>query len=146
MKKTLISIFLVVLLLILLGYIFLEKHYQVIKAEYNIGNINVYPPDCYIKFENKKFITTNRLIYRWNILNKRIVSAGESILVYKFDIFENHYSVDEKGFRFLQLKKKNDSVEYNNKLYKIDSRNGDSLFSKINDNEIIIFISSKNLD
>jgi|GEM_PF-2506659 len=146
MKRKLIFISLIILVIISPVFIFLKKDYQVINAEYNIENTNYYPPDCYIKFENKKFLTTNRWIYKWNILIKRIVPAGESILAYRFDFFENYYSLDEKGFRLLQLKKKNDSVEYNNKLYKIDRRSGDSLFSKINENKIIIFINSKNLD
>ena len=146
MRKILISIPLIVLLIISLVFIFLKKDYQVINAEYNIGSINYYPPDCYIKFENRSFLTTNRWIYKWNILTKRIVPAGESILVNRFSIFEHHYSFDEKGFRFLQLFEKNNSVEYNGNLYKIDRKSGDSIFSKINDNEIIIFINSKNLD
>ena len=146
MMRKLISIFLIVLLIISLVFIVLKKDYQVINAKFNSGNNNFYPPDCYIKFENKNFLTTNRWIYKWNILIKKIVPAGESILVYRFDIFENHYSLGEKGFRFLSLKEKKDSVEYDNKLYKIDRKSGDSIFSKVNDNEIIIFINSKNLD
>ena len=146
MKKRVISIFLFILLLIPLVFIFLKKDYQVINAKSTNGNINYYPPDCYIKFENKNFLTTNRWIYKWNILIKRIVPASESILVYRFNIFENHYSLDEKGFTFLKLLEKTDSVKYNGNSYKIDFRKGDSLFSKINDNEIIIFINSKNLD
>lgn len=146
MKKRVISIFLFILLIISLVFIFLKKDYQVINAKSTNENINYYPPDCYIKFENKNFLTTNRWIYQWNILIKRIVPASESILVYRFNIFENHYFLDEKGFRFLKLLEKRDFVEYNGNSYKIDRRNGDSIFSKINDNEIIIFINSKNLD
>lgn len=146
MKKRVISIFLFILLIISLVFIFLKKDYQVINAKSTNGNINYYPPDCYIKFENKNFLTTNRWIYQWNILIKRIVPASESILVYRFNIFENHYFLDEKGFRFLKLLEKRDFVEYNGNSYKIDRRNGDSIFSKINDNEIIIFRNSKNLD
>ncbi|WP_028121604.1 hypothetical protein [Epilithonimonas tenax] len=145
MRNILISISLIVLI-ILLAFIFFKKDYQVINAKFNSGNNNFYPPDCYIKFENKNFLTTNRWIYKWNILIKRIVPASESILVYRFNIFENHYSLDEKGFTFLKLLEIKDSVEYNGNAYKIDFRKGDSLFSKINDNEIIIFINSKNLD
>lgn len=146
MRKILIPISLIISLLFLFSLIFLKKDYQVINAKSTNGNINYYPPDCYIKFENKNFLTTNRWIYKWNILIKRIVPASESILVYSFNIFENHYFLDEKGFRFLKLLEKRDFVEYNGNSYKIDRRNGDSIFSKINDNEIIIFINSKNLD
>lgn len=146
MRKILIPISLIIVLLFLLSLIFLKKDYQVINAKSTNGTINYYPSDCYIKFENKNFLTTNRWIYKWNILIKRIVPASESILVYSFNIFENHYSLDEKGFRFLKLLEKRDFVEYNGNSYKIDRRNGDSLLSKINDNEIIIFINSKNLD
>ena len=67
MRNILISISLIVLI-ILLAFIFFKKDYQVINAKFNSGNNNFYPPDCYIKFENKNFLTTNRWIYKWNIL------------------------------------------------------------------------------
>lgn len=146
MKKIVIYISSIILFLIVLGFIFLKKDYQVIYTEFNHKNLQAYAPDCYIKFKNKSYVTTNRWIYKWNFLSKRIVPHGESILVEKLKFFDNPYSKNEEGFKFLHLKETKDSIEYNGKFYKIVYKNGDSLFSKINENEILIFINSENLD
>jgi hypothetical protein len=146
MKKILVYISSIILFLIVLGFIFLKKDYQVIYAEFNHKNLQTYAPDCYIKFKNKSYLTTNRWIYKCNFLSKRIVPNGESILVEKFDFFDHRYSKNEEGFKFLHLKETKDFIKYNGKFYKIDYKNGDSLFSKINGNEILVFINSENLD
>lgn len=77
---------------------------------------------------------------------KKITPHSESILIEKFDFFENHYSKEDKKYMFLHLDNKKDSIKYNGRSYTIDHVSVDSSFSKINDNEIIIFINSKNLD
>lgn len=146
MKKVLIYTFSTIIFIIVVRLIFLKKDYQVVYAEFNDRNLQAYAPDGYIKFDNKSYLTTNRWIYKWNFLSKLIVPHGESILVYKFDFFDNHYSKVEDGFKFLFLKDEKDHIEYNGQSYKVNHRSGDSSFSKINKNEIIIFINSENLD
>ncbi len=146
MKKVLIYTFSTLFLIIVICLVLFKKDYQVVYAEFNEKIVQGYAPDGYIKFDNKSYLTTNRWIYKWNFLTKRIVPHGESILVYKFDFFDNHYSKIEDGFRFLFLKEEKDHIEYNGQSYKVNHKKGDSLFSKINKNEIIIFINSENLD
>ena len=105
-----------------------------------------YPKDCFINFEGKQFLTTNRFIYHWNILDKNIVPAGESILVHQIDLFDNNYTYENNGKKFLYFKELGNYVQYNGQKYKINYKNGDSLFSKINNKKIIIFINSENTD
>jgi hypothetical protein len=146
MKKGLIFLLFSILIIFLLSLIILKKDYQIITAEIDKKTNHFYPKDCFVKFENKNYLTTNRWIYRWQILSKKITPHSESILVEKFDFFENHYSKEDKKYMFLHLDNKKDSIIYNGRSYTIDHVSGDSSFSKINDNEIIIFINSKNLD
>jgi hypothetical protein len=146
MKNALIFLTSLISILFLLSFLVLKKDYQVITARFDKNSPNIYPKDCFIRFENKNFLTTNRWVYQWNILSKRITPHSESILVEKFDLFEHSYSTEEKKFAFLYLKEEDNAIKYQGKLYKIDYKSGDSIFSKINDDEIIIFINSKNLD
>lgn len=71
MKKGLIFLLFSILIIFLLSLIILKKDYQIITAEIDKKTNNFYPKDCFVKFENKNYITTNRWIYRWQILSKK---------------------------------------------------------------------------
>lgn len=124
----------------------LKKDYQIIRAVHDKNTFAFYPADCFIRFKNKNYLTTTRWIYCFNILSKKITPQSESILVEKFDFLDHHYANKDKEFAFLFVKEKDSLIKYQGKSYAIDYKNGDSLFSEINNNEIIIFIHSKNTD
>lgn len=138
MEKALFFLVFLISISVLLSVAILKKDYQVIIARFE--------KDCFVRFENKNYLAVNRWIYHWNILSKRITPHNESIVVEKFNFFDHPYSTEEKEFAFLHLKEKDKSIKYNGKLYSIDHANGDSIFSKSNTDEIIIFINSKNSD
>jgi len=146
MKKVIFFSFSLISILALLGFVVLKKDYQVVIARFEKDHFNIYPKDCFVRFENKNYLVINRWIYQWNILSKRITPHNESIFVEKFNFFYHPYSNEEKEFAFLHLKEKDKSIKYNGKLYLINHISGDSIFAKFNTDEIIIFINSKNLD
>lgn len=146
MKKALFFLVFLISISVLLSVAVLKKDYQVIIARFEKDSFKIYPKDCFVRFENKNYLAVNRWIYHWNILSKRITPHNESIVVEKFNFFDHPYSTEEKEFAFLHLKEKDKSIKYNGKLYSIDHANGDSIFSKSNTDEIIIFINSKNSD
>ena len=144
MKKFILIVLFLASIFFLSKFYSLKKNYQVIFAEFN--NKNYYPEDCFINFEGKKYLATNRFIYNWNILIKNIVPAGEGILVHQIDILNYDYTCENNGRKFLNLKEIENEVRYNGKKYIIDYKNGDSLISKLNNHKIIIFINSENTD
>ena len=137
------------LILILFGIVFtasffVKKDYQVITAEYD--EYNLYPKDCYVFYKGRKYLFDSKLVYKYQVLVKKIVPAVKGILVKNFDS-ENHYMKEDKGFRILNLRDiDSDKIKYNSKIYTVERRIGDSIFCRIDKDKIIVFIEKENLD
>jgi hypothetical protein len=78
-------------------------------------------------------------IYRHNILVAYQTPHSESFLIYKFDLFENHYDKEMKGYKVLHFKKDGQEIIYNSKEYYISERRGDTLVCETNSNHLIAF-------
>ncbi len=137
------------LILILIGIVFtasffVKKDYQVITAEFDAYSL--YPKNCYVFYKGKKYLFDSKLVYRNQVLIKKIVPTVESILVISFDS-ENHYLKEDKGFKILDLKVINsDRIKYNSKIYTVERKIGDSIFCRIDKDKIIVFVEKENLD
>lgn len=143
MKK----IFILILVLVGIAFIasfFVKKNYQVITAD--LDEKGFFPKDCYVFYKGKKYLFDNKLVYKYQVLVKKIIPTVESIMVKNFDS-ENHYLKEDKGFGILNLRDINsDKIQYNSKTYTIESKIGDSIFCRIDKSKIIVFIEKENLD
>ena len=137
------------LILILFGIVFtasffVKKDYQVITAD--LDKKGFFPKDCYVFYKGRKYLFDSKLVYKYQVLVKKIVPTVESILVKNFDS-ENHYMKEDKGFRILNLRDiDSDKIKYNSKIYTVERRIGDSIFCRIDKDKIIVFIGKDNLD
>ena len=130
--------------MVLTASFFVKKDYQVITAEYD--DYILYPKDCYVFYKGQKYLFDSKLVYKYQVLVKKIIPTVESILVKNFDS-ENHYMQEDKEFRILDLKVINsDRIKYNSKIYTVESKIGDSIFCRIDKDKIIVFVEKENLD
>jgi len=143
-KKTVIIITTTLIVIFLVIITTTRKNFQVINAEYDKNYENLYPNDCYVNFKNRKYLTQEIYVYKWNILMERHNPGGESMITIKYNLLDNHYETDLKGFRILSFKKTGQKkVAYNLKEYQIDYSHNDTIISVINESKIIIFIGQK---
>lgn len=111
-------------------------------AECNANYENIYPPNCFIKFENKKYLIKQIYKYRYKILSEYWFVASEGFAVQKFEFpFEMNYSNDQKKYILLKYSENEEFIRFNSQKYKITEKRNDTIISKIADNKIIIFIN-----
>ncbi len=118
------------------------------KTEVTIGNAayhknyeNTYPPDCFIIFENKKYLIKDLYKYKSKILKEYTFAASEGFATQKFTFpFEMNYSNEQKKRVILRYSGKAAFANFDSHQYKISEKRKDTLISKINSNELILFI------
>ncbi|MDR6369593.1 hypothetical protein J2795_000170 [Chryseobacterium bernardetii] len=131
------------LIIIFIGILISTKlKLTVESAEYNANYENIYPPKCFIKFENKKYLIKQRYKYRYKILSEYWFVASEGFAVQKFEFpFEMNYSNDQKKYILLKYSENEEFIKFNSQKYKITEKRNDTIISKIADDKLIIFIN-----
>lgn len=110
-------------------------------AEYHKNYENIYPPNCFIKFENKKYLVEEIYKYKHKILNEYWFVASEGFAVEKFDFpFEMNYSNEQKEYKILSYSENEKFIKFNSRKYKITEKRNDTIISKIDNNKLILFI------
>ncbi|MBF4492700.1 hypothetical protein IR010_09120 [Flavobacterium sp. MR2016-29] len=146
--KNILKIGMFILLLTLGALVFLffvQPKINIVRAEFNKDHNNLYPPNCYVFFQNKKYLIREVYKYENGILNEYWFLGSEGFAVEKLGINGNSYSKEQKEYEFLNLEKAKDYVVFNSEKYKIDYINEDTIISKIDLNNIIVFINKNNL-
>ncbi|EFK36359.1 Uncharacterised protein [Chryseobacterium gleum] len=111
-------------------------------AEYNTNYKNIYPPNCFIKFENKKYLIKQIYKYKYKILCEYWVVASEGFAVQKFEFpFEMNYNNDQKKSFLLKYSENKEFIKFNSRKYKITEKRNDTIISKTADNKLIVFIN-----
>ncbi|UHO38900.1 hypothetical protein H5J24_01570 [Chryseobacterium capnotolerans] len=111
-------------------------------AEFNANYENMYPPNCFIKFENKKYLITQKYKYKYKILSEYWFVASEGFAVQKFQFpFEMNYSNDQKGDIILKYFENEEFIKFNSRKYNITEKRNDTIISKTADGKLIIFIN-----
>lgn len=144
--KSILKTSLIVLLLIMLTFVFLffiQPKTNVLKAEFNENYDSLYPSDCYVVFQNKKYLMREIYKYENGILNEYWFLGSEGFAVEKLGIYRNEYSKEQKDYKFLNFEKEKEYVVFNSVKYKIDYMKGDTIISKIDLNDIIVFVNKK---
>ncbi|MEN2414827.1 hypothetical protein [Flavobacterium mesophilum] len=114
----------------------------VVETKFN-NHYDIYPPDCYLIFQNKKHLIKEIYKYKRGILNEYWFLGSEGFAVEKLGMNGNKYSKEQECFKFLNLEKAKDYLAFNSVKYKIDYIKGDTSISKIDTNDIVIFIDEK---
>lgn len=124
-----------ILLILALGFIlylfFSKLNLTVIKAEYHKNYESIYPSKCFVKFENRKYLIRNIYKYHFKILIENWSVGMEDFAVKKSIGKENP---------LLKFQKSDSKIGYNSHEYKISEVRKDTVISKINDDEIMIFV------
>lgn len=130
------------LILIIAGIlVFTKTKLTVGNAEFNSNYEYIYPPNCFIKFENKKYLIREIYKYNYKILNEYRSIGTEGFAVQKIEIpFEMNYNSKHKTHFFLKYSANSKFIEFDSQKYKITEKRNDTIISKINDKKIIIFI------
>ena len=126
----------------LIGLFSFSKPKQILIAEYNPNYLTIYPKTNFVKFENKDFLIKEIYKYRLNLLMEIQFSGSEGFATQKVDISDLIKTKEKTGFpKFLKFKKKDHEIIYNSETYPITEQRQDSIFSKINENKMILFIN-----
>lgn len=111
-------------------------------AECNANYENIYPPNCFIKFENKKYLIKQIYKYKYKILSEYWFVASEGFAVQKFEFpFEMNYNNDQKKSILLKYSENEEFIKFNSQKYKITEKRNDTIISKIAEDKLIIFIN-----
>ncbi|MDH5035537.1 hypothetical protein [Chryseobacterium cucumeris] len=111
-------------------------------AEYDANYENIYPPKCFIKFENKKYLIKQIYKYKYKILSEYWFVASEGFAVQKFEFpFEMNYNNDQKKSILLKYSENEKFIKINSRKYKITEKRNDTIISKIGVDKLIIFIN-----
>jgi hypothetical protein len=143
MKIIKFLLFLIGILILFFGgiLIFTKTNLKVNKAEFNNNYGKIYPPNCFVQFENKKYLVLEVYKYKNKFLKEFWFVASEGFAVQKFEFpFEINYANEQKPYIFLNYSEKNDSIKFNSIKYKISEKRGDTIISKIDKTKIILFI------
>ncbi len=139
-KFVLITLSLLVILLI--GLFSFSKPKQILIAEYNPNYLTIYPKTNFVKFENKDFLIKEIYKYRLNLLTEIQFSGSEGFATQKVDISDLIKTKEKAGFpKFLKFKKKDNKIIYNSEVYPISEQRQDSIFAKIKEDKIILFVN-----
>ena len=135
-------IFITTLILIIVGIsIFTKTKLTVENAEFNPNYENIYPPNCFIIFENKKYLIQEVYKYKHKILSEYWFVASEGFAVRKFEFpFEMNYNNKQKKLSLLKYSDDKRNINFANQKFKISEIRNDTIISKIDDNKIILFI------
>lgn len=110
------------------------------EVQYAIAKPNDYHQETFFKkFNGEKFFLDKIYIYKYNTIREYSFAAGESLANVKFDLFDNRYHM-VNNHKVLAFHKNRNEVIFDSKRLNIDYENGDTIISKINENEIILFI------
>lgn len=120
--------------------LFLIPKTEIIKAELS-SNQSGYPESNYFQFQNKTYLVREIYKYDKNILNEYWFVSSEGFAVEKLGLFENEYSNEQKPYKYLNLETGKDNINFNGIKYKIEEQKADTIISKIDTNELIIFIT-----
>ncbi len=129
--KTIKIVLLILIFTLVLFLAFSKLNLTVINAEYHKNHESIYPSNCFVKFENKKYLIRNIDKYRFKILNENWSVGTEGFAVRKSISKEN---------RVLNFQKSDSNIKYNLNEYIISEIRKDTIISKINDDKIIIFV------
>ncbi len=111
-------------------------------AEFNANYNNIYPPSCFIKFENKKYLMKQIYKYKYKILSEYLFVASEGFAVQKFTFpFEMNYNNEQKKYILLKYSENEEFIKFNSRKYKITEKRNDTIISKIAKDKLIIFIN-----
>lgn len=118
------------------------------KTEVTVGNAaytknyeNIYPPDCFISFENKKYLIAEIYRYKNKVLREYSFAASEGFATRKFSFpFEMNYSNEQRKRVILRYSRNSSFVEFDSHQYKISEKRKDTIISKLNSNALILFI------
>ena len=137
-----VLILLSLLVILLIGLFSFSKPKQIIIAEYNPNYLQIYPKTNFVKFENKDFLIKEVYTYQLNLLTEIQFSGSEGFATQKVDLFDLIKTKEKADFpKFLKFKKKDHEIIYNSETYPITEQRQDSIFSKINNNKMILFIN-----
>lgn len=131
MKKYYKIFLLTLVFVIIMIVVFSKLNLTVLSAEYHKNYESVYPSNCFVKFENKKYLI-------------------KSIYKYKFKIFREYWQVGTAGFAIrkslgdddliLKFRKSGSKIIYNSNEYEISEIRKDTYISKISNDEIMLFV------
>lgn len=143
MRITKFLLFCIIFLILLITGIllFTKTEMRIAHAAYYKNYEKIYPPHCFIQFENKKYLIEEIYIYEHKILKEYSFVASEGFATEKFNFpLEMNYNKEQKKHFILKYSNNQTSVEFNSQRYKISEKRNDTLISKINDNKLILFI------
>ncbi len=139
-----------VAILIVLGVIFYfaysilqQSNITVVKAEFDENYEYIYPADCFITFQNRKYLA--REVYKYK--NGRLIEywfpAAEGFAIEKFGITKIADNKRQGNLKTVWTNHGTKIVMFDSLEYKIGQQKGDTLISKINSKEVILFIDNK---
>ena len=132
---------LIVIALLMLGFwVFTKSNLKVIMAEAREDGYRTYPQNCYLKVQGKEYLIENVYKYENKILSEFWFLGSEGFAVQQFSLFKNNYSHEQMPYRFLRYSTNKSYVTFNSKKHKIDTQQGDTIISKIDNQKIILFI------
>lgn len=110
-------------------------------ATYHKNYEKIYPPGCFINFENKKYLIREIYKYKHKLLSEYSFIASEGFATQKFVFpFEMNYNNELRKNIILRYSRNTAFVKFNSRQYQINEKRTDTLISKISDNELILFI------
>lgn len=136
------GILLFLLILSVIGILtFTKPGLTFISAEYNPRYESVYPPDCFVKFENKKYLITQVCKYRYHFLREYQFTGSEGFATVKFaPFYGNSYSNDQK--MILCYSRSGSQINYNSRQYRVTGLKKDTIISKTGPDTMVMFIQS----
>ncbi|WP_407481960.1 hypothetical protein [Elizabethkingia meningoseptica] len=123
-------------------YIYTCPDITIIHAEYNPEYQSVYPPECFIKYETKKYLISDVYIYKKKLLREYRFTGSEGFAVKKLSpLHPGEYSSGQKII--LNYRQTLSEVNYNATIYHITAVKGDTIFSETSPGKMILFITQK---
>ena len=139
--KIVIALFIISILSYISYKLFSKSKVAIGEAEYFTNFENIYPADCFINFENKKYLVQKVYKYKNKILKEYWFIGSEGFAIQKFDnILHSNLDKDLKPLEHLNYSLTNKIVKFNTRDYLISEKRNDTIISKVDDNKILLFI------
>lgn len=121
-----------------------NKNLVAIKATAAARGCKVFPNECYFQYDGKEYLIEN--IYKYN--NKKLDEywfvGSEGFTVQKFAGKNiGAYSAVNKPYIKLHYDTLDNSIHFQANNYAINAKKGDTLFSKIDSERVILFIDKQ---
>ncbi|WP_407477575.1 hypothetical protein [Elizabethkingia meningoseptica] len=125
-------------------YIYTSPDIIIIHAEYNPGYQSVYPPECFIKYETKKYLISDVYIYKKKLLREYRFTGSEGFAVKKLSpLRQSEYNSGQKII--LNYQQSLSEVKYNATLYHITAVKEDTIFSETSPGKMVLFITKNQI-